>query len=222
MKEIKFKHPKTINEIIYQFVKKEIINGNFNPKQRMQEKQIAERFGVSTTPVREAFQRLSAEGFLQITARREVIVAGATLEEIKNFFKVVGVLDSYATKEIIHKLCDEDIEELKKITDKLAEYYRNGKVNVYFKENLKFHNTLWKKCDNKFLYQSLANLAEKSAFYANQLAIHTPSYLDSSYKDHVDLIKAIEKKDNNEVERILIYHWGGSFFDNNVKETAGD
>lgn len=213
MREIKFKTPKTISEIIYQFIKKEIIDGKLNLKQRIQEKQIAELFGVSTTPVRESFQRLSSEGYLQITARREVIVAGATLEEIQDLFEVVRVLDAYATKKVIHKLSDKDINELKKTMDKLTNYYKNKKVRMYFKENLKFHDLLWEKSDNKFLYKSLAELAEKSAFYANQLALHTPSYLDSSYKDHVEIMKAIEKRDENEVKRLLISHWGIALFD---------
>lgn len=78
-----FELPRTISETIYRHLKSAIIQGELRPNQMLQEKEITELFSASTTPVREAFQRLSAEKYIIINARRDVMVASATLGEIK-------------------------------------------------------------------------------------------------------------------------------------------
>jgi len=161
-----FELPTTISETIYKYLKKAIIEGELGPNQRVQEKEVAELFNASTTPVREAFQRLSAEKYIIINVRKEVVVASATLEEIKELFEVVRILDAFATKKAMKKLTDKDIAELKKITKKLGNYYKQKKIHSYVKENLKIHDKLWKACGNKFLYQSLLNSAEKTTSMA--------------------------------------------------------
>jgi DNA-binding GntR family transcriptional regulator len=115
------KQPLTITETIFQFIKKSIINGEFKPNQRLHEKEIAELFNVSTTPTREAFQRLSAEKYLILNARKEVIVAGLSPEGIKELYEVIRVLDVFSTKKALEIITDKDISELKKMTDRLSE-----------------------------------------------------------------------------------------------------
>jgi len=115
-----FEVPTTISETIYRYLRNAIIEGDLRPVQRIHEKEIAERFNISTTPVREAFQKLSAEKY--------------------TFFG-----------------------------------------NQMF-----------------FLAADLTK---------------NPSILDKSYKDHIDLMEAVEKRDGKAVEKILLSHWGRGFLD---------
>lgn len=211
--------PTTISETIYRYLRNAIIEGDLKPDQRIHEKDIAELFNVSTTPVREAFQKLSAEKYLIINARKEVVVASATLEEIKELFELVRVLDTFAVKKALKELSDKEIEELKKMTKKMGNFYKQKKIQSYVKENLKIHDKLWSACGNKFIYQSLVNLAEKSTFFGNQMFFlaadqtKNHSIFDKSYKDHIDLMEALEKRDVKAVEKILLSHWGRGFLD---------
>lgn len=220
-----FELPSTISETIYRHLKKAIIEGELRPGQRLQEKEIAKIFRASTTPVREAFQKLSAEKYIIINARRDVMVASATLEEIKELFEVVRILDAFASKRAMNRLSDEDIAELKKMTQKLDNFYKRKKIHDYVKENLKIHDKIWKACKNKFLYQSLVSLAEKYTFFSNQVFFLTdesarrPSFFDRSRKDHMDLMEAIEKRDGQRVEKILLFHWGKGFLGEEDKES---
>lgn len=211
--------PATITETIYAYLKNAIIQGKLKPGQRLQEKNFAELFHVSTTPVREAFQRLFAERYIIINARKDVVVARATREEIREFFEVVRVLDALASKKAGRKLTDKDIVELKRMTNRLGQFYSRKKISDYVVQNLKIHYKIWKACGNEFLYQSLMRMAEKYTFYGNQLffvifaqqAEEQRSFLDSSYQDHIKLMRALEKRDGEEVERILLSHWGKGF-----------
>ncbi len=219
MKEIKTPDlSTTISESIYTHLKKAIIEGNLKPNQRIQEKEIAELFQVSTTPVREAFRRLSAEKFLVINAHKEVLVTSVTVDEIQELFEVARNLDVLAVKKAIDNLPDKEIEELRKMTEKLGNWYRKKNFPAYAKLNLKIHDKIWRFCGNKFLYQSLINLGEKFSFYGNQMFFYAdtennPSAFDLSYQDHLDLMAAIEKRDKRAVETVLSTHWGKGFLD---------
>lgn len=209
--------PATISESIYKYLKTAIIEGKFKPNQRIQEKDIAKQFQASTTPVREAFRRLSAEKFIIINARKDVIVASASPEEIEELFEVVRVLDTFATLKALKRLNEKDLNALQKMTANLTAFYKKKKIYEYVKENLKFHEKIWKACGNKFLYQSLVNLGEKYTFYGNQVFFLSddpnkpPSFLNRSYEDHINLMNAIKKKDAKAVELILLSHWGKGF-----------
>lgn len=145
------------------------------------------------------------------------MVASASLEEIEELFEVVRVLDTFAALKAMKRLTGKDIDALQKMTNNLSVFYEKKKIYEYVKENLRFHERIWKTCGNKFLFQSLVNLSEKYTFYGNQVFFLTdnpdnpPSYLSCSYKDHVNLMKALKKRDVETVEKILISHWGKGF-----------
>ena len=144
MKNKSIKPPQTITETIFQYLKKSIINGEFKPNQRLQEKEIAEIFSVSTTPVREAFQRLSAEKYVILNARKEVIVAELSSKQIKELYEIIRVLDVFSAKKALENITDKDISELKKKTDKLSEFYKKKKIQSYLKQSTRIHERLWK------------------------------------------------------------------------------
>lgn len=224
LKNNKIKTPKTISETVYEYLKKAIIEGDLKPNQRIQEKEVAQLFKVSTTPTREAFQRLSAEKYLTINARKEVSVASVSQEEIKELFEVVRVLDAFATKKAINNLSEKDIEDLRRMTNELESLSQENKIGRYVKQNLKIHFFIWKRSGNNFLYHSLVDLGEKFTFYSNQLfaIIDNPSFLLRSCREHLDIMDAIEKKDTERVEKLLLVHWGGAGFLENAQPKVTD
>lgn len=228
MAERSFSVPSTITETIYEYLKKAIINGHLKPGQRLQEKEIAAQFQVSTTPVREAFQRLFAQKYIVINARKDVVVSSASREELRDFFEVVRILDALASKKAIYRLTAEDIKELKKMTERLGKFYRQQKITEYVAENLKIHRKIWSACGNKFLYEFLVAMGEKYTFYGNQLIFMTfkeksekkPTFMDCSFQDHLDLMQAIENRDAERLEKIILKHWGRDFLDENNEQNV--
>ncbi len=213
--------PATISETIYGYVKKAVLDGEFKPNQRIQEKGIADLYHVSTTPVREALRRLAAEKFLSLDARRGVVVVPVSLEDIKELFQVVTVLDIFATKRALQAIKPESLVKLRQMTRELGESYRAKQILPYVKTNLEIHFKIWEHCGNKFLQQTLRDYGEKFAFYSHQFFLLLPNqdvYIEKSYTDHLDLITALEHRDQAAVERILVFHWGQGFLgENEVK-----
>jgi len=215
MKNKNLKPPMTISETIFQYVKKSIIKGELKPNQRLHEKEIAKIYGVSTTPVREAFQRLSAEKYVILNARKEVIVAELSSEQIKELYEIIRVLDVFSSKKALENITDKDISELKKKTDKLSEFYKKKNIQSYIKQSTKIHEILWKNCGNELIYRSLVDLMEKATAFGDIVTsdfLSIPHYFERSYKDHIELMAAVENRDVAEVEKILSSHWGKDFY----------
>jgi DNA-binding GntR family transcriptional regulator len=215
MKNKSLKPPITISETIFQFIKKSIINGEFKPNQRLQEKEIAEIFSVSTTPVREAFQRLSAEKYVILNARKEVIVAELSSKQIKELYEIIRVLDVFSAKKALENITDKDISELKKKTDKLSEFYKKKNIQSYIKQSTRIHEILWKNCGNELIYRSLVDLMEKATAFGDIVTsdfLSIPHYFERSYRDHIELMAAVENRDAAAVEKILSSHWGKDYY----------
>jgi DNA-binding GntR family transcriptional regulator len=213
----KYERPATLSESIYAHLKKAIIEGNLKPGQRLLEKEFAELFKASTTPIREAFQKLSAEKYIVINSRKDVTVATVTRREIAELFDVVRALDVLATRRAIRRLSDGDIAELRRMTTRLAEFHVQNKVNEYVLENMRIHDRIWRACGNEYLYQCLAASADKYAFLSNHLLslgqglTESAPLFERSLQDHFDLMDGLEKRDGAAVEKILLSHWGKGY-----------
>jgi DNA-binding GntR family transcriptional regulator len=213
----KYERPATLSESIYSHLKKAIIEGSLKPGQRLLEKEFAELFRASTTPIREAFQKLSAEKYIVINSRKDVTVATVTRREIAELFDVVRVLDALAARTAIPRLSEGDIAELRKMTAKLGEFHDQNKVYEYVVENMRIHDRVWRACGNEYLYQCLSTSADKYVFLSNHLfsvgkgSTERPSFFERSLQDHFGLMDALEKRDTAAVEKILLSHWGKGF-----------
>jgi len=207
------KLPNTIGETIYQYLKKEIIQGRLKPKQRILEREISKLFNVSSTPVREALYRLAAEKYLVFNARREVLVQETNLAEVKELYEIVRILDKLAFEKFFENIIDKDINELKAMTVKLGEYYKKNNINLYLQQNLRIHQKIWKKSKRKYLQETLAQLMEKISIYRKHVSpFSEPLSIEKSYKDHLKLMKAIENRNIDSIQKIISSHWGEEFY----------
>jgi DNA-binding GntR family transcriptional regulator len=206
--------PATISQAIYDHLRKAIIRGELKPGQRVQEKEIAALFHVSSTPVREAFFRLAAEKFLTITARREVLVQGPSDAEVRELYEVVRALDGHAMKEVVGDLTAQDLEKLRMMTTKLGEYYGAGDHQRYLEQNLRIHDRLWQACGNKYLYATLIQLMEKIAIYRKHcdfVPFADAGAMEKSFRDHQLIQEALERRDLDGLEKVIETHWGEEF-----------
>lgn len=213
-KENTLELPRTISETIYLHLKTAIVNGELKPGQRVQEKDFAALFNVSSTPVREAFFRLAAEKYLAINARKEVLVQGASIEEVRELYEVVRALDLHAVKKLAGTLAEADVRTLREMTRKLGKYYEADDHQRYLEQNLKIHDWLWRVHRNASLHETLTQLMEKIAIYRRSNGFSPfadRKALDKSYADHVGILSALERNDKAALETIISSHWGEEF-----------
>jgi DNA-binding GntR family transcriptional regulator len=206
--------PATISQAIYEYLKKAIIRGEYGPGRRLQEKEFAAMFNVSSTPVREAFFRLAAEKYLTITARKEVLVQRTSDDEVQELYEVVRALDATAMQKVIANLSNQDLDRLRMMTARLGEFYEAGDHQNYLEQNLKIHDRLWQACANKSLYEALTQLMEKIAIYRKHndfFPFSAPEAMEKSYRDHQRIQECLDRRDIESLEKLIETHWGEEF-----------
>lgn len=201
--------PKTLSQSIYSYLKEAIIHNRLKGNQKINEKEVANLFQVSTTPVREAVLRLGAEGFLTINSHKEALVREISYKELKEISQIMGALDSLAVSLAIDSLASEEIKEIEKMTETMEGHLRNRSVEKYMEINIAIHTRIWKSVPNKFLQETLNYVSGQLMRYNNAryYAYHKPGTLARSLKEHKEILKALKARNRKRLKILILKHW---------------
>lgn len=184
----------TLRERIVEFIKDAIISGSLKPGERVPESEIAERFGISRTPIREAFRQLESDGFLVMTPRKGAVVSPITDKDVREFYAIKSLLEGYAAGEACEKLTDKEIKKLKDLNTEMIKNEEKGHVKTFFKLDNQFHEIFIKACGNEKLYTLINQLVEQFERF-RITALSLPGRMKNSVRQHNEIVEAIEKRD---------------------------
>jgi DNA-binding GntR family transcriptional regulator len=88
----------TLREKILETIRDAILKGTMKPGERVSEPDLAERFGISRTPIREAFRQLESEGYLVVIPRKGAVVASLSERDVEEFYAIKIILEGFAAK----------------------------------------------------------------------------------------------------------------------------
>ncbi|PJI08518.1 MULTISPECIES: GntR family transcriptional regulator [Clostridium] len=190
-----------IREIVFERLRKAIIDGDLEPGDRLVETYIAENMGVSRTPVREAFRQLEIEGLAENIPRKGTIVRGISKEDIMEIYQIREVLEGLAFRLACSNISEAQIAKLKEKICKMDQYMDDENIAQYWVVHGEFHDIILHLTGNKRLieqmkqiYQYLSKLREAT------LVMNKRRH--QAMKEHKDLIEAFEKKDEKLAEKI--------------------
>jgi len=205
---IEFKEPKTLRERIYAHLREAIISNYLPSGQRIFEKEIAESFNVSITPVREAVLQLSIEGFVEIKSYKDIIVREISLKEISEIYDVQAVLEGLAGKLALPNMDEEHLSKMEKLIKKMSEYFESNKVNRFYEVNEKIHELYIKQSGSQLIYDLVSHLnLRKKLFRYRVTFLSKKEVMKKAIEDHKDILRAFLSGDQEKVERLIIEHW---------------
>ena len=195
-----------VYSILREAISKMDIYSTPNPP-RLDERKLAEEIGVSRTPVREALSRLEQEGFVRNIPRRGTFVIRKTKKEVLEVVYAMAALESMAARLATEHASDDDIARLHSLCDPFDDEEARTHINEYSDSNVEFHQTLigLSQCD---LIKSMADslFLHMRAIRAEALKDLEHHRSDQSVKDHRRIIKAIEQRDPDKVEKLVREH----------------
>lgn len=192
----------TLRERIVNILRESIIKGTLKPGERVAESELAERYGISRTPIREAFRQLETEGFLKVIPRRGAEVISLTEEDVREFYEVKSLLESYAAKVAAERLTERDIKKLELLNSSMERFAKNSDIKAFFKADNDFHDIFIQKCGNDKLCNIIQNLLQQ--FQRFRIASFViKGRMEVSVEQHKDIIKACCDRDSNLVERLV-------------------
>lgn len=136
---------------VYALLRQEIGSGAFRPGQRIHEKGLAERLGISRTPIREALLRLETEGVVVCNSRRSYNVRILTVEDVREIYETLGILEGAAAAIVASRLTEEDIRLLRTMNRMMAAAAANADLQAFGDLNRRFHDVFLLKLDNRVL-----------------------------------------------------------------------
>jgi len=192
----------TLRERIVEFVKDAIIKGRLKPGERVPESELAEMFGISRTPIREAFRQLESEGFITFTPRKGAIVSPITDKDVIEFYAIKGLLEGYAAKMACCKISDKEIRRMEDLNSQMTKCAERNDVKNFFKLDNQLHDVFLKICGNDKLYNLIHVLVQQFERF-RKTSLSLSGRMWSSVKQHNEIIEAFKKRDVDLVERLV-------------------
>lgn len=194
--------PLTLRERIVEFIKDSVISGRLKPGERVPEQEIAESFGISRTPIREAFRQLESEGFITVTPRKGAVVSPITDRDVREFYAIKSLLEGFAARTSCQTLTPKEIKRLDSLNAQMKRHADRDDVKGFFKLDNQFHDTFLKACGNEKLCALVHHLVQQFERF-RITALSLPGRMKDSVKQHDEIIDAFRKKDAGLVERLV-------------------
>ncbi|HWP99309.1 MAG TPA: GntR family transcriptional regulator [Vicinamibacterales bacterium] len=144
----------SIADKVYALLRQEIAGGAVRPGERIQEKVLAARLGVSRTPIREALLRLEAEGVVLCNSRRSYNVRVLTVQDVREIYDTLGILEGAAAAAATPRLQPEDLEELRRLNRLMAGAAARPDLRAFGEWNRRFHDVFLLRLDNRVLRET--------------------------------------------------------------------
>jgi DNA-binding GntR family transcriptional regulator len=172
---------------------------------RLDERQLAQDFGVSRTPVREAMAQLEREGFVRSVPRRGVYVARKTRGEVIEMITAWAALEGMAARLITEKATDEQIASLRRMFATFEDGALRAHLDEYSEANIEFHQTIIRMSGNGVLIALAENLFTHMRMIRRK-TIAEKDRVERSIRDHMNIIEALEARDAGRAEELVRDH----------------
>jgi DNA-binding GntR family transcriptional regulator len=172
---------------------------------RLDERKLAQDFGISRTPVREAMAQLESEGFVRSVPRRGIYVVRKTRREVIELITAWAAMESMAARLTTEQASDEEIAGLRRMFATFEGGAVAAKLDEYSEVNIEFHQTIIRLSRN----QVLIDLAENLFAHMRMIRRKTIGEKDRaarSIQDHINIIQAIEARDTGRAEELVRDH----------------
>lgn len=196
---------KPIRDIIYEYLRKAIMDGMIKPGERIIERSYAEKFNASRTPIREALRKLEMEGFVEYIPRRGVVAKGLDQNEIAEIYAIRRSLESLAIRSAVANITIEQVNLLEKIVDEAFTASESDNYELVVKQLRKFDEVMLDASQMPRLKKMISGLQESLRYY-RKLNLASEKRRKIAVKEHAKILQAIIAKDSLQAENLLCEH----------------
>lgn len=154
-----------LRDVVFNTLRQAILKGELEPGERLMEIQLAERLGVSRTPIREAIRKLELEGLVLMIPRKGAEVAQISETSLREVLEVRRSLEELAIELACQRITEEELQALEAVEATFAEAIRKGDAMNIAETDEHYHDLIYQATDNSRLVQILNNLREQMYRY---------------------------------------------------------
>ncbi len=179
--------------------------GSLSPGQHLDETELAQRFGVSRTPIRETLIQLASMGLVVIRPRRGAIVAELGPQQLVEMFEVMSEMEATCGRLAARRMTPEEQQALLAAHQACKEARDADEPDAYYYKNEVFHETIYAGSHNQFLVEQTRNLYRRLRPY-RRLQLRVRNRLANSYDEHDGVVQAILRGDGDLAAQLLRDH----------------
>ncbi|MEH7076168.1 GntR family transcriptional regulator [Neobacillus drentensis] len=194
----------SIREHAYKYLKEMILEGELKAGDRLIERDLAGKLGISRTPIREALFRLESQGFVKTVPRKGVVVSNISKHEVIEVFTILASLEVLAVKLAAKRMDKETQQELDEKIEELIELRDQAEENFNL-EHIQMNRLINKASKSPKLFEILSGLIDYIHMAAN-MGYETPGRRNESLKEHIDIMKALRDKEAEMAEYLMKIH----------------
>lgn len=198
---------KSIRDQIYEAIQQSIVNNSYKPGEELQIDRLAEEFGVSTTPIREALIRLESSGLVQLIPNKGARVTAFQEEDIRDTWEVRKLLEPYAAGLTAERDVTPEIQELNKAFDLLERGSQDG--DLYIQSDIHLHELLYSHLSNELLKETLHNILQRSMrmrYYAEDVSKMHDQVVREVITEHKQILQALTAGDREKTVEAVRRH----------------
>ena len=174
-------------------VRKMIVYGELQAGAPLPERMLCETFGVSRTPLREAFKVLASEGLIELRLHRTPVITPINRDELANIFDIMVALDGVAGLRAATLATDHDIAQLNELHDRLVQLHREVERTAYFRLNQEIHVKITRLAGNPALLNIWTTL-QANIFRARAVANYDARRWAESVEEHEDMMALLRAR----------------------------
>ncbi len=194
----------SIREHAYNYLKEMILEGELKAGDRLIERELAGKLGISRTPIREALFRLESQGFVKTVPRKGVVVSNISENEVIEVFTILASLEVLAVKLAAGRMDKETQLDLDQKIKELMELRDQDEENFNL-EHIEMNRLINKASKSPKLFEILSGLIDYIHMAAN-MGYETPGRRRESLKEHIDIMKALRDKEAEMAEYLMRIH----------------
>ena len=194
-----------LRDVVFNTLRKAILRGELKPGERLMEIQLANKLGVSRTPIREAIRKLELEGLVLMIPRKGAEVAEITIKDLEDVLEVRAALEELAVCDACENITEEQILALKEAADNFQAALESDDLVKCAETDMAFHEIIYSATNNKRLLQILNNLREQMYRYRVEYLKDENNY-PTLMKEHKDIVEGLVRKNKTQVTETMHQH----------------
>lgn len=183
-----------LRDVVFETLRQAILRGELKPGERLMEIHLAQKLGVSRTPVREAIRKLELEGLVLMIPRKGAVVAEITISDLEDVLEVRTALEELAVRKACGRITPEQLEEVKRCSEEFKRALMGEDVTACAQADVKFHDAIYECTGNKRLIQILNNLREQMYRYRMEYLKDKRSH-ELLVREHDEIVRGLEERD---------------------------
>lgn len=195
----------TLHQQVVELIKEMIESGKLRLGQKIEEITLAESFGVSRTPIREALRILNNQGVVNLVPHKGAFVRQFNIKEIEDMFQVMSILEGMCAELAADKMTPADFKKVEKLHKDLERHYKANNHKAYNEINSKLHSLIQEIAGNAAINEVIAGLRQKVLLFRFR-QLYEPERFKKSIQEHRKLLYALEKRNSKKAKEVMKAH----------------